>query len=191
MQKRDIQPFISVTSKNIIYKLSFITGYSVKKICGELCTHSLRSKHLGEELQPYFKREIKIRDVVYQPSEKPLKQYRPSEDLERVTVKIGVPAYELVYSLAHALGWSVAKVVAYCIERSMNDFDFLDFYITKILSSKMDEKRKEMFLSMVGEANQQSDEDLTIASLLIGIVDEMKQAEESVTDAVSRVVESW
>lgn len=191
MQKRDIQPFISTSTKNIINKLSFITGYSVKQIGEDLCTRALRNKDLGNDLSSYFKREMKINNTVYQPIEKPLKEYPVTGDLERVSVKISLQAYEFVYSLAHALGWSAAKVVAYCIERTMKDFDFLNFYITKFLNNKIDDNRRELLLLVMKDINKELDEEHSIASLLLGIVDEIKEADQNVTEAVSQIVGKW
>jgi len=192
MQKKDVQPFISVSTKDVIYKLSFITGHSVKQICQDLCVHTLRNKKkLGEELSPFLKREIKIGDALYAASKNPLKHYPITENVERVTVKISINSYEFAYSLAHALRWSVAKVVAYCIERSMKDFDYLNFYITKYLDSKMDENRKKMIELVMRDINKETEEEHSVASLLLGIVDELKEVDQNVTDAVSQVVENW
>lgn len=192
MQKKDIQPFISNSTKDVIYKLSFITGYSVKQIGEDLCTHTLRNKQkLGKGLFPYLKRSIKLGETLYEPSNTPIKQYPLTENLERVSIKISPLSYEFAYSLAYALGWSAAKVVAYCIEQSMKDFDFLNFYITKYLESKMEDNRKEMIGLIMREINKELDEEHSVAALMLGIVDELKAADQNVTEAVSHVVENW
>lgn len=192
MQIKDVQPFITVPTKNVIYKLSFITGYSVKQICQDLCVHTLRNKRkLGEELSPFLKRDIKMGETQFVAASKPLKHYPINESVERVTVKIGINSYEFAYSLAHALGWSVAKVVAYCIEQSMKDFEYLNFYITRYLDSKMDDNRKKMIEVVMNDINKESEEEHSVASLLLGVVDEIKEADQNVTDAVSQIAESW
>lgn len=193
MKKKDVQPFISSTTKEVIYKLSFISGSSVKKICDDLCSRALRRKELINGLQPYFKREIIIGGVLYQPNPTPLDQYRPDEKLERITVKVSAQAYEFAYNLAHALNWSLAKVISFCIEHSMSDYDFLEFYTTNILNNKMDDKRKEALLTMMNDSNRDNDlkVELSVASILLAIIDDFKWADESLSDSVGRIAENW
>lgn len=193
MKKKDVQPFIAVSTKNVIVKLSYISGKSIKKISEDLCSRALKRNELITELQPYFKREINIRGTVIHPNENPLQQYRPTGELERITIKTSVQAYEFAYNLAHALNWSVARVFSFCIEHSMSDYDFLEFYTTKILDNKMDVNRKEALLTMVKDTNKDSDlnVELSVASLLLGIVDELKWADESLSDSVGRLAENW
>jgi len=192
MQKKDVQPFIKTSTKDVIYKLSFITGYSVKQICEDLCVHTLRNKKkLAEQLSPYIKRNIKIENDVYTPNEKPLKHYPISGDLERVTIKLNLNSLDFAHSLAHSLGWSTAKVVAYCIKQSMNDFEYLNFYVMKFLEKKMDENRKEMINQIMKDINNELGEEHIVVSLLIGIVDDLKVTDLSFSDSLGHIVENW
>lgn len=126
MKHKEVQPFIKMRSKNVIYKMSYVTNRSVKQICRDLCLHALKNKgELAEELSPYIKWSIRIEKNVYFPNNEPIGYYPLSgNNLERVNVKIDLTSFEFVRALAFSLAWSPAKLIAYCIERSMSDFDF-------------------------------------------------------------------
>ena len=192
MTNKEVQPFIKKTTKNVIYKMSYITNQPVKQICGDLCLHSLADKRkLIEELAPFVKWSIKIDDVVCSPADKPIKDYPLSgNDLERVNVKIDINSFELVRGLAYSVGWSIAKVVAFCIERSMSDFDFLNQYISEFIETSMDNNEKSIINKFANKINESLDDELSIPMLLIDIVEE-KPIDQNLTEAVQQVAIKW
>lgn len=183
MEKRDVKPFIDVEMKDIIYKFNFITGYSVTSICEDLCKQAIKTG-VGKELSAYFRREIKLDDVVYPGLKKPMKFERKATNVERISLKLSSNIYEYAYSLSFAIGCSIAKVVAYFLERSMNDFEFLNQYTTEFLTERMNDERKDFMKKVICEVNNDylSDdpEEYSIASLLLFIVDEYKKPDESI-----------
>lgn len=190
MEKREVKPFIDTGIKDTIYKLSFVTGYSVKSICEDLCNHSVK-KGLGQELSPYFKRGIQIDGAIYKGNKKSEKFEVVSQNIERVSMKVNNTVFEYVYNLSYAMGCSVAKVVAYAVEKAMNDFVFLDRYIKQFLSKKVEKERKDMMLKIVKTVNKDhSEENLTIASLLLYIADEYKRFGEGVDGVLEDAVGS-
>lgn len=187
MGKRDVKPFIDTRTKETIYKLSYITGYSVKSICEDFCTRVLRRQEgTAKELSPYFKRSINIAGVVYSGNSKlPFEQKKRST--ERVSIHLDQQLHEYAYTLSYAIGCSVAKVAAYCIEKCMNDYDFLEKYVKGFLVKKMSEERKNLMTGVLSEVNKHLEEDHSITSLLLGILDELKEADESFEQTIDSV----
>lgn len=192
MRNKDVQPFIKTDTKAVIYKMSYIVGQSVKQMCNDLCLHSLKDKKkLIEELSPYLKWNIKIEDTVFNAKDEPIKLYPLSGSLERVTVKVDLSSYEFANSLAHSLGWSIAKVIAYCIERSINDFDYVNQYLTEYLEVNMGENQKVIISGIMKDINASLNEDHSMSALLIGIVDELKSSDQNFNDALCQIAEKW
>lgn len=191
MEKRDVKPFIDVAMKDLIYKLNFITGYSIKKIGEDLCLHAINTG-VGKELAPYFKRDIKLDNVLYSPAVKPKKFPRTERQTERISLKLSPNIYEYAYSLSFAIGCSIAKVVAYFMERSMNDYDFLDLYVSEFLSEKMGDEQKDFMQKIIDDVNndylKDENEDHNITALLLFIVDEYKAAEQSVDSTLHNFI---
>ncbi|QCR33109.1 hypothetical protein [Lysinibacillus sp. SGAir0095] len=189
MEKREVKPFIDIDVKDTIYKLSFVTGYSVKSICEDLCNQSFRCG-LGRELSPYFKRGIQIDGAVFQGNKKAEKFESSSQNIERISMKVNGKLYDYAYHLSFAMESSVAKVVAYGVEKSMKDYAFLDRYIKQFLSKKIDKERKDMILKIVRTINKDYtvDEEYGIVSLLLYIADEYKRLDEGVDGVLQDVV---
>ncbi|MFP7199666.1 hypothetical protein SFC08_01715 [Lysinibacillus halotolerans] len=189
MEKREVKPFIDIDVKDTIYKLSFVTGYSVMSICEDMCNQAFK-KGLGHELSPFFKRGIQVDGAVYQGNKKAIKFETSSSKIERISMKVNNNAYEYAYNLSYAIGCSVAKIVAYAVEKSMNDFSFLDRYIRQFLSKQIDKERKDIMLKIVKTVNKYYaiDEEYSIAALLLYIADEYKRLSDGVEGVLKDVV---
>lgn len=189
---KDVQPFIKSSTKSAIYKLSYITGKTVKQICNELCQRMFNDKkRLVEELSPYAKWDMKIEGITYTASATPIKTYPISGSLERVTIKVDPSSYSFANSLSHLLGWTVAKVVAYCIERAMNDFEFINQYITDLLEANTKSGQKNTLKGIMKDINEALDEEHSIPALLIGIADELKSIDQNYDEALCQFAEKW
>ena len=191
MGKHDVKPFIEVEMKDLIYKLSFITGYSVNSICEDLCTHAIKMG-VGKELSVHFRREIKLDGVVFPSLKNPKKFERNTNNIERISLKLSSFIYEYANSLSFAIGSSISKVVAYFLERSMMDYDFLDHYTTNFLSEKMDDNRKDIMKKIISDVNKdylpEDPKEHSITSLLIYIIDEYKQPSQSVEESLKNFI---
>lgn len=178
-EKRDVKPFIASDVKDTIYKLSFVTNYSVKKITEDLCKNAIR-KGIGKELSVYFKREVKLGGVVYEKNKKPEKFVVKSENTERISMLVNSRIYEYANTIAFGIGCSISKVIGYFVESSMNDYEFLDHYIKDYLSKKVDNNRADFLQQILTRVNKHNEENHNITSLLLYIVDEYKKPDESV-----------
>lgn len=188
MEKREVKPFVDTGVKDTIYKLSFITGYSVKSICEDLCNHSF-TLGIGNELSKYFKRGLNIDGTVFQGNRNAIKFQPTSTNIERISMTLSNSAYEYAYHLSYAMGCSVAKIVAYAVEKSMKDFDFLNRYIEQFLSKHVDKERKDMLLKIVKIVNRgNTEEEYSIASLLLYVADEYKRFDEGVEGVLKDAV---
>lgn len=187
MEKKEVKPFIDTGVKDTIYKISFVTGYSVKSICEDLCNHAFKSR-LGNELSPYFKRELTIDGMSFQANKKAEKFESTSKDIERISMTLNKNLYEYAYQLAYAMSCSVSKIVAYGVEKSMNDFNFLNSYINQFLSKNIDKERKDIMLKIVKTVNNESTEEYSMASLLLYIADEYRRFNEGVEGVLKDAV---
>ena len=188
MENRDVKPFVDVKTKDFIYKLSFITGMSVKQICRDLYYRGIEDG-LGMELSPCFKRDLHIDGYSFK-GDRYAKKFEPySSNIERIAMKINDKSYEYAYNLAFATGSSISKVVSYAIEKSMKDFEFLDQYIKQFLIENVDTDKRNILLEIVNVINKDYvEEDLTIASLLMHLTDEHRRLEDGITSVLNEVV---
>lgn len=177
MEKQDIKPFIDTMIKDTIYKISFVTGYSVKSMCEDFCNHVFKSG-LGNELSPYFKRDITIDGMEFKGNKKAVKFEPISENSERISMKINSDAYEYAYHLSYAVGCSVAKIVGYAVEKCMRDFDYLSKYIDQFLCKSLNEEGKNSMKDIVDIVNEDFQEGYGAISLVMYIGDKYRRFNE-------------
>lgn len=190
MKRYEVKPFIEKEKKDIVVKLSFLTGYSIKAIGEDLCKHAINTD-FAFYLAPYFKRSIRIKNIQMTASETPKKFPKNNKIVERVSLMVSEEVYEYAYSLSYAVGISLSKVIALMIEYSMNDADFFDDYVLNYLNEKIDPERKELLNSIIQDINRRIDREQPIATLLFHIADEYKEADESIEKAVGEFVSRW
>ena len=190
--KKDVQPFIKSSTKDFIYQLSFITGNSVKQICEDLCVNSLRNrKSLIDVLLPYIRRSFKLENKTYVASSNPIKKYPIGGELKRVTIKIDLELFNFANNLAFSLGWSTAKLIAFCIERSITDMEFLNAYTTKYLKANLDESRMKTISTIMKDAEEEFDEEHSIVSFLVGMFEEYKEVDHDINITLKYVADKW
>lgn len=188
MKKREVKPFINTVTKDAIQKLSFVTSISIKSIGNDLYKNSIRNG-LVSELSSYFKRDIVIDGKVYKGSPDVEKFDPYSTEIERISISLNSSDYEYVSNLAFALDCSVSKVVSYCIEKSMGDYDFLNVYIKHFLSKKVDENKVETLMSIIQKFNNgNNDVDYNATSLLFYIIDEFRNVNIGIENILNEVV---
>lgn len=191
MKKREVKPFVDVKKKEIIAKLSFLTGLSIKSISEDLCNHAIDSD-FAIHLAPHFKRSIKIKNLQFPAQKNPVPLIKTqTEEIERMSLMLSEPIYEYAHSLSYATGLSVPKVVASMIEFSMNDGTYFNKYVTEYLSRKIDPERKQMLKSILNDINGNFEENYTIAALLFHIADELKEIDKSLEKSVEGFVSQW
>lgn len=191
MEKRDVKPFVNTAIKDIITKISFLTGHSVKKIGEDLCKHAV-DKNVGKELKNHFKRSIEINGVNFEGLKGPEKFERKPGEIERLSLTVDNEIYEYAYKLSYAIGCSVAKVFAYFIESSMDDIAFLDSYIINVLSKNIAPGRKELLRKIIKDINENhSTKANTVSALLLYIVDHYKQPGEKLDNTLESFVSGW
>lgn len=187
MKKREVKPFIDVEKKDTIYKLSFVTGISVMSICEDLCNHAFK-KGIGNELSRYFIRDIQIDGHLFKGKEHAPKFEPKSKRLERVSMSLDKDSHSYAYDISCAMGCSVARVVAYSIEKSMNDFEYMDHYVEQFLVNKLDEERSSHILTVMKDLNQWNlEEEYSLTSLLFHIADNYRRFEDGIDGVLKDV----
>lgn len=191
-KKRDVKPFVTVELKDAIYRLSYITETPVKDVCEELCIFSLNQNYIIEEFSQYFVRKIRIKNTIYfgDLDNPRIHTKKLGGRTERISLRLKPETYEFIYTLSYALNCSVSRVVAILLEKGMHDITFINDYINTHLSS-IDEKRKKELQKILDYINNDSDEEITIGSLLSYIVDEFKEPMKTTKEAVSDFIKHW
>lgn len=187
MKKREVKPFLSIETKDTIYKISYVTGHSVKRICEEFCKHSFKSG-LAFELSPYFNRSICIDGTSFEGSQNNEKFEPLSLENERVSMTLDANVHEYAYQLSYAIGCSVAKVVAYAIEKSMCDFDFLNQYTKELLINNRNFEKSKPILKIIDSYNRNNEEEINLITLLLYIADEYTRLEVGMDDVLKDCV---
>lgn len=187
MKKREVKPFLDIETKDTIYKISDVTGYSVKSICEDFYKHSFNNG-FGYDLAPYFKRNLEIDGVLFKGNMVNEKFEPFSTENERVSTALEVELFEYAYQLSYAIGCSIAKVVSYAIEKSMKDFEFLNGYAKQFLFNKIEADKTNTILSAVDSLNSKNEEEFNLIALLLYIADEYKRFDKGIKSVLSEVV---
>lgn len=190
VKKREVKPFIEKDKRELIVKLSFLTGVSIQTIGEDLLQYAIDSDFAIFQSQ-YFKYNIKIKKLQFPAQDNPPPLPANNKDVERISFRIGSGIYEYAHSLSYALGITVPKVIARMIHFSMNSTDFLNDYVLGYLSRQIGEERKELLISLMGDLNGRAQKNHTVAALLFCIADEMKEVDNSMPDSVNTFVSQW
>lgn len=190
MSTRIIKPYIDVDKKEVIVKLNFLTGLTIKKICNDLLDHAVMSNY-AMFLTQHFKRSVTINKLQFPAQSDPVPFPEPSKDTTRVTLSIDSKIHEYANSLYYATDVSVPKIIASMINYSINDSNFFDYYVTEYLSHKIDDERKLLLRSILKDINGDLDRNENIATLLFYIADEVKDFDESIEEGVEKFVSRW
>ena len=185
-----IKPYVDVDKKEILVKLNFLTGLTIKEICADLLEYAVNSNY-AMFITRHFKRAVTINKPQF-PAQNPHIPFPENKkDITRITINVKDRVYEYANSLYYATDITIPKLLAAMITYSMNDDEFFNKYITEYLSKKIDEERKRLLLSILKDVNQKTDDEHNIASLIFYIADEFKEIDEGLEKSVERVASSW
>lgn len=190
MSTKIIKPYIDVDKKEILVKLNFLTGLTIKEICADLLDHAVSSNY-AMFITHHFKRSVTINKLQF-PAQNPHIPFPDNKkEITRITINVSDRVYEYANSLYYATDISIPKILAAMITYSMNDDDYFNKYITEYLSRKIDDERKRLLLSILKDVNQRTENEHNIASLIFYIADEFKEIDESLEDSVDKVASQW
>lgn len=187
MKKREVKPFLDVETKDNIYKLSFVIRKSVKGICEDFCKYAFKNG-LGSELCKYFHRNVALDGTLFKGDPSNEKFEPLSDKIGRVSMTLDEDIHEYAYQLSYAMGCSVAKVVSYAIEKSMNDYDFLNWYAKEYLIKLLDTDKCNLIFMAVERYNEEKQEEYNLISLLLYITDEYKRLENGLESSIKELL---
>lgn len=198
-RRTEVKPFIDLEKREILYKLKFITNRSINGIAEDLCLLAIE-KGIVEELSPHFQRNVEIKGVFYEVSMRPVPLPKQSKrKSQRISLYLDDSIYEVVYGLSYTLGLSVAKVVTLILEKTLfENSEILISYIHDFILEKFNKKEINDLLLVIEsitneywDGNQELDQEKMLASFIFFIFNEFKNEDESMEEAVLRMVSSW
>ncbi|MEK4230739.1 hypothetical protein [Solibacillus sp. FSL H8-0538] len=194
-KKRDVQPTISISLKDVIYRISYIIDRPVKTICEETCIHGLMSKKVLDELSQHFKRSVQFQNTMYigrldNPS---VQRMSIMTAKERIGIRFKAFDYENISTLAFALGVTPSRATALLLEASIKDNDFINAYLEKHLAYTLDDNRMKELRKVIRylNINNPYDEKISWLALLTYIFNEVKDSAVSVHDTLVDYLNKW
>lgn len=190
MCSKMIKPYIEVDKKEILLKLNFLTGLTMKDICNDLLNHAVDSNY-AIFLTPHFKRSAMINKIKFPAEANPVPFPELKNELTRINLQVDEKIHEYAHSLYFATDVSVPKILASMLNYSINDSKFFDNYVSNYLSSKIDEERKQILRSILMDVNEETDRKHNIGSLLFCIADEVKAFDETLEESIDKLASRW
>lgn len=190
MTTKMIKPYLEIEKKELIAKLNFLTGLTIKDICNDLLEHAVNSNY-AMHVMSHFKRSVTINKLQYPASSNPIPFPEPPKNTTRITLIIDNKIHEYANSLYFATDVSVPKILASMIKFSINDKEFLDSYISECLSSKIDDERKRLLMSILDDVNAVDGKEHSVAALLIGISEEVSAFNETIEVGIEKLTSGW
>ena len=173
-KKREVNPYLHVDLKDMIYRLSYITHTPVKDICEFMCVYVMGNRKAIYVLSTQFKRDIRLDNTLYRgmPDNVSAKK-RVDGPSERVTVRFKQADYELISILSYALDCSASRVVAILLEMALQDIQIVNMYIKKYLHEQLTPVQMKELRNLLKHLNSESDENSSWATLMSVVIDEV------------------
>lgn len=190
-KKRDIKPTISISLKDCIYRLSYITDTPVKDVAELICEKGLQSRKVIEYLANYFRRDYKFLSTVYfgDLGRESLQRKYQSGKNERITIRFTQATYEDIFYLANALDVTPSKATALLLDASVRNTNLLNAFVKTYLHGQLDNQRMnelKLVLKYINKNNPYNEE-ISWFTLLSIIFDELKGS----TSNIKGLVHNW
>lgn len=191
--KKDIKPTVKIELKDAIYRMSYITQTPVKDVAESMILYASKSVDVIELLSQSFRRFVQINGTLYRGHlDKPRVTKREQGYCEQLTVRLKQQDYETISVLAYALDVSPTRVCAILLNASMRDFRFINTYVNRYLSQHLTDKQIKELQSILRYSNDEANVEMTMASLLSDIVDEVRTPVARIKEAVSEfIIHNW
>ena len=192
-KKRDVKPIITIELKDAIYRMAYITQTPIKDVAESMVVHAVSEREIIDNLSQSFRRDVRIDNTLkYGHIGNKRISKREEGERERITLRLTQRTYEVVAVLAYALDVSATRVCALLLDESMRDFRFINGYVSRHISDKITESQMRELRSILRYVNEDADDQMTLASLLSSIVDEVSAPVTRMKDAVSEfIVRNW
>lgn len=194
-KKRDVQPTISISLKDTIYRINYIISRPVKDICEDACRYGLNSKRVLAELSKHFKRNVSFKNTLYigHLNSPAMQRMSVSSQTERVGIRFKAHDYENICTLAYALNVTPSRATALLLEASVKDSAFINAYLEKHLADTLDDNRMKELKKVIRylNANNPYEERISWLNLLTYIFKEIKDGSVSVHDTLVDYINKW
>jgi hypothetical protein len=190
-KKRDVKPTISISLKDCIYRLSYVTDTPVKNVAEIICEKGLQSRKVIEYLSNYFRRNFQFINTVYigdYGRESLQKKYQSGKN-ERITIRFTPTTYEDIFSLSRALDVTPSKATALLLDASIRNTNLLNAFVKNYLHEHLDNPRMKELKLVLKYINKNNpyNEEISWFALLSIIFDELKDN----TSNIKGLVHNW
>lgn len=192
-KKRDVKSVIIVELKDAIYRLAYITQTPIKDVAECMVVHAVSDREIIDNLSQSFRRDVRIDNTLHHGHIRNKRvSKREQGERERITLRLTQWTYEVVAVIAYALDVSASRVCALLLDESMRDFRFINGYVSHHLSGKITDSQMRELRNIIRYVNEDADNQMTLASLLSSIVDEVSAPVSRVKDVVSEfIIKNW
>ncbi|MBM7610591.1 hypothetical protein JOD29_003883 [Lysinibacillus composti] len=194
-RKKDIKPFLTLSTKESIYRLSYITQTPVKDVAATLLTATLINVKILNALSVYFKRDIRINQTLFRGnlSNPTIQKKQAPGTCERISLRVTKRVYDILSALAYALDCSKARACALLLENSMTDFEIVNEYLKNYLEQGLDKRRMAEVNKLMSFINKEfSEKDYSYMHLLSHMVDEVNTPISSTKEIVDEfIIHHW
>jgi hypothetical protein len=194
-KKRDVKPTISVNLKECVNRLSYITNTPVKDVAESICEAGLNSKKVIEYLSQYFRRDFRVGNTFYlgDLNRISLQKKKFNVPSSRITIRFTQSTYEKINALSYALDVTPTRATGILLDASIRNTNFINTFAKNYIKGQLDQGRmKELkkVLKFINE-NNPYEEDISWATLLSYIFDEIKEGTITVKTALVNWIDKY
>lgn len=191
-KKRDVKPTISVSLKNCLYSLSYVTSTPVKDVAVLICEKGWQSRKVIEFLAHHFRRDYQFSKTLFigDWDVESLQRKYQSPFNERITLRFTQGQYEHICRLAHALDVTPSKATALLLDASVHNTNIVNAVVKLHLHGQVDQGRMKELKNILRYINEHNpyEEEVSWFAFLAMIVDEMKEGTQNMKDTLQRWV---
>lgn len=113
-KKRDVKPTISILLKDEIFRLAFMLDTPAKDVAEYLTCLSILDREIADQLSPYFKRDVRLRNTVFfgSPENPSLREADFKGSTDRLSIRFQPVNYENVHLMASTLDVTPSRATA-------------------------------------------------------------------------------
>ena len=184
-KKKEIKPVLSIRTKDLIYRLSYITHTPVKDVCEWLCIHVINDRNNISHLSRYFVRDVWVGNTLYcgDITNKGFKK-RVLGLSGRVTTRFKQPTYEVIAILSYALDCTPTRTVAILLDIAVKDIVTVNEYVKRFLNDNLTKNQMRELRAVLTEVNRNNHVNSSWATLLSHIVDNSNVPVTRIRDAI-------
>ncbi|MGM9988817.1 MAG: hypothetical protein ACI35O_16545 [Bacillaceae bacterium] len=190
-KKRDVKPTVSISLKECIDRLSYITNRPIKDISEEICETGLYSRRVIELLAQNFRRNYTFKNTVFigDLNLESVQKERIKGIKERITMRFTQNTYERINSLSYSLDVTPSKATALLLDATIRNSNFISEFLDKYVAQELDVNRQRELKAILKFINKNNpyDKEVTLSAIVAYYFDEIKTGLMSFPDFLDKL----